>query len=93
MYDRILKRLQQKVRVGEFVITLHADEEMDADELSIVDVEHCILNGRILERQKDPGTGESKYRIRGQTRAGQEMDTIAKFGPTGKLMIITVYLM
>jgi len=92
MYNRVLKRLRGKVRAGEFVMTLQAEEEMDADGLSIVDVENCILSGRILERQKEPRTGECKYRIRGQTRAGRETDIIAKFGPTGKLVIITVYL-
>jgi len=45
----------------------------------------------VLERQKDGLTGESKYRSRGQTTAGDEMEIIAKFGATGKVVIITVY--
>jgi len=29
------------------VLTIHADEEMDADGLSVLDVENAILAGRI----------------------------------------------
>ena len=92
MYDRVLKQMRDKVRSRKFVITLHADEEMDADGVTIFDVENCILSGRITERQKDVRTGESKYRIRGLTLAGRSIEVIGKIGPTGKLVIITVYL-
>ena len=51
MYDRILKRMQEKIRTRRFVMTLHAEEEMDDDELSIFDIDRCILTGKITERQ------------------------------------------
>ena len=92
MYDRVLKRMRSRVRSREFVMTLHGEEEMDADGLTIFDVENCILSGRITERQKDVRTGESKYRIRGRTVTGRSVEVIGKIGPTGKLVIITVYL-
>jgi hypothetical protein len=66
---------------------------MDADEMSIYDVEHCILNGEITERQKEKTTTEWKYRITGRTVAGRDMEVIAKLSPTGKLVIITVYFL
>lgn len=73
-------------------MTLHAEEEMDQDGLSIGDVERAILTGEILERQRNGLTGEWKYRVRGQTLAGDEMEVIAKLGPTGKVVMITVYV-
>ena len=72
-------------------MTLHAEEEMNEDSLTIYDIEHCILTGKILERQKDKITTERKYRIRGETVEGNNAEVIAKLGPTGKLVIITVY--
>ncbi|MFN8402964.1 MAG: DUF4258 domain-containing protein [Anaerolineales bacterium] len=57
MYERILNELREKVRTRQYVMTLHADEEMDEDELSISDVESAILSGKIIERQKDQSTG------------------------------------
>ena len=91
MYRRILRRMQAKIRLLEYVMTLHANEEMNDDGLTIYDVERGILSGTILQRQRDRLTGESKYRIKGTTVDGQEVNVIAKIGPTGKLVIITVY--
>ena len=73
-------------------MTLHADEEMDEDELSIFDVESCLLAGEIFERQKDHKTKEWKYLVKGPILDGSSNAVVvAKFGPTGKLVIITVY--
>jgi hypothetical protein len=74
-------------------MTLHAEEEMNEDGLTIYDIERGILTGQILERQKDKVTAEWKYLIRGETVEGREIELIVKLGPTGKLVIITVYIM
>jgi len=73
-------------------MTLHAEEEMDDDGLTIFDIEHGILTGEILERQKDEKTVEWKYRIRGETFEKNNVEIVAKIGFSGKLIIITVYL-
>jgi hypothetical protein len=93
MFDRILKRMRERIRSRRYVMTLHAEEEMDADGLTIYDVERGILSGRIVRRQRDEGTREWKYRIRGRTIDGIEVEVIAKLGPTGKLVVLTVYLL
>ena len=91
MFQRILKQIREKVRQRQYVVTLHAEEEMSDDNLSIFDVERSLLTGEIVERQKDVVTGEWKYLVKGDTVAGDEMMTVAKISPTGKLVIITVY--
>lgn len=91
MYGRVLKRIREKVRRGHYMITTHADEEMDEDGLSIFDVESCILNGSILERQKDRETQEWKYVISGQSVDESNVWVVAKFGATGNLFILTLY--
>ena len=92
MYDRILKRMQEKIRTRQYVMTLHAEEEMDDDKLSIFDIERCILTGKITERQKDKMTNEWKYVVEGQSIIGDKVGTVAKLSLSGKLFIITVYL-
>lgn len=91
MYERVLRRFREKVRTREYVMTLHAEEEMTEDGFTVYDVERGILTGEILERQRDHVTRESKYRIRGKTVFAAEIELIAKLGPTGKMVIITVY--
>ena len=57
MFARILKRVRYLVRIGQYVMTNHADEEADADDFSVFDVESAILTGMIVERQKEGETG------------------------------------
>lgn len=92
MFERILKRVREKVWKRQYVMTRHARKEMNDDGLTIYDVEHSILTGKVLERQKDRLTTEWKYRIRGETMGGGEVEVIAKISLTGKLVIITVYV-
>ncbi len=92
MFKRALKHLREGIRQRQYVVTLHAEEEMEEDNLSITDVERAILTGEILERHRNGLTGELKYRVRGQTVAGDEVEVIVKFGATGKAVIITVYV-
>lgn len=92
MYDGILKRMQEKVRARQYVLTLHAEEEMNDDDVTIFDVESGILTGKIIERQKDHATGEWKYLVKGRTLEGAQVVTVGKLSLTNKLVIITVYL-
>jgi hypothetical protein len=92
MFERILKRMREKIHTRQYVMTLHAEEEMNEDRLTIYDVESGILTGNMVERQKDKVTAEWKYRIRGKTIIGNKIEVIAKISPTGKLVIITVYM-
>lgn len=92
LLPQILKRLRECIRARRYVATLHAEEEMNNDGLSIFDVERAILTGEIVERQKDKETGEWKYLVRGLTL--EEMDTVVvtKLSPTGKMVILTVFI-
>ncbi len=72
-------------------MTVHGVEEMEADGLTVFDIERCVLTGEIVARQKDRVTGEPKYLIQGRTIGGIEIVTVAMIGHTGKLVIITVY--
>ena len=92
MFDRILRRIQEKVRTLEYVMTIHAEEEMDDDGLTIFDIEHVLLNGEIVERQRGHQTGEWKYLIEGRTLGSEVAIVVTKLNLTGKLIIITIYV-
>jgi hypothetical protein len=94
MFERILNRMREKIRQSQYVMTLHAEEEMNDEGLTIYDIERCILTGEILERQKDSVTAEWKYRIKGETLGGGEVEVVAKLSHTGKSLcvVITVYI-
>lgn len=83
--------MREKIRTRQYVMTLHSEEEMEDENLTVLDVESGILTGEILERQRDSRTGEWKYLIHGQTIANDEIVIVAKLSVTGKLFIITLY--
>ena len=91
MYERILKQMQEKIRTRKYVMTFHAEEEMADDNLSIFDIEHAVLTGKIVERQKDKSTEEWKYIVEGKTISAGMAVMVGKLSITGKLVIITVY--
>ncbi|MDJ1181554.1 DUF4258 domain-containing protein [Roseofilum sp. BLCC_M91] len=93
MFDDILRDIRQKVSSYQYVMTTHAEEEMADDGLSIYDVEQGILTGEILERQRDRNTYESKFRIRGTGLDNQDLEVVVKLGRTGKVVMITVYVL
>jgi len=91
MYDAELKRMRELIRTRQYVMTLHAEEEMDADDLTIFDIESVILTGQITERQRDRQPDEWKYLVSGQAQDGTAVIVVTKFGATGKLVLITVF--
>ena len=65
---------------------------MDDEGLSIFDLESVVLTGEIVEQQRDRRTREQKYVIRGRTLGGSAASVVAKFGPTGRAVLITIYV-
>jgi hypothetical protein len=91
LFERILKRFREKIRRRECVMSVHAEEEMDDDGLTIRDVESSVLTGKILERQRDVQTREWKYVVVGTGFDGCRVGIVGKLSPTGRLVIPTTY--
>ena len=51
MFDRILNRMRERVRTRQYVVSVHGEEEMGVDDLTIFHIEHGILTGTVVARQ------------------------------------------
>ena len=91
MFRRVLERMRELVRTNRYVLTLHAAEEMEADGFTVYDVERCVLSGEHVRRQRDRLSGDWKYLMEGRTISGERAMVVGRIGPTGKLIVITVY--
>ena len=91
MFEKIRDKMRELIRSLEYVMTIHGEEEMENDKLSILDIENAVLTGEIVERQRDENTAELKYLITGKTLDDSDVTVVAKLGLTGKLVIVTVY--
>jgi len=92
VHKRVLRKMQEKIRTRHYVMTIHAEEEMNNDGLTIFDVERAVLTGEIIERQQDRHTEEWKYLIAGLSIDERSTIVVGKLSLTDKLVIITVYL-
>ncbi len=92
MLNQILQEIQEKVQNQEYVLTLHAEDEMDQDNLTSFDVENALLTGKIVGRQRDLQSGEWKYVVEGQTHGSEIAVVVTKLTFSRKLVIITVYV-
>lgn len=92
MLESVRNKIREMIRTLEYVMTLHAEEEMINDGLTIFDIESAILTGEITEKQKDQETGEWKYLINGVTLDDNEIIVVGKLSVMNKLVIITVYI-
>ena len=88
----IITQFRQLIRTLNYVVSTHAAEELDDDNLTILDLENIILTGQVIERQRDAQTREIKCVISGITLDGAAAETVVKIGFTGKLVVITAYL-
>ena len=93
MLERILARLRRLLRDDKYVVTLHALEAMHDDGLTIFDVERCLSVGSIVMRQWDRGRREWKYLVKGQAAEDTAMVVVCKIGRSGRLVIVTVYIL
>ncbi len=71
------------------VATPHAFAEMLQDDLFQDDVEHCLLKGRLVERQWDEDWLEWKYVIAGQSLTGAPMVVVVKLNEQQHVVVIT----
>jgi hypothetical protein len=92
MAQSTISNFRHLIRTLNYVVSTHAAEELDDDNLSILDLENIVLTGQINERQRDAKTREVKCVVNGITLDGVAAEAVVKVGFTGKLVIITVYL-
>jgi len=90
MAQATISRLRQLIRSLTYVVSTHAAEALEDDNLSILDLENIVLTGQ--ERQRDAQTREVKCVVAGVTLDGSAAEVVVKVGSGGKLVVITVYL-
>lgn len=88
---RVLDRIREKVRSGEYTLTYHAVDEMTDDDFEEEDFEEAIATGWIVRRQKDR-LGRRKYTIEGAARDNRPLRAVCRFSDTGeKIVVLTIY--
>ena len=92
MSQSSINQFRHQIRTLNYIVSTHAAEELEDDNLSILDLENIILTGQVIKRQRDTQTHEVKYIVVGIALDGSDATAVVKVGFTGKLIVITAYL-
>ncbi len=91
MSRRLLRRIRNAIRVGNYDLTHHALDEMVEDGLRVLDVEHATMTGKIIRTEVDGPRGP-KYTMIGLSEDREtEVGVVGRFTETAAYLIITVY--
>ena len=86
----LLRRIQEAILNGRYVVTPHALLEMRNDALDLIDVESAILTGRIETVFDDDPRGR-RFEVVGKAcDLTTEVSVLVRFA--GPVLIITVYV-
>jgi hypothetical protein len=87
MYPRILAKIRALVKQGDYILSIHAENELADDNLNEQDLEAAILNGTIIRRERDP-IGRPKYIVEGKTLEEKDLTAVVQLFQTRQLVII-----
>ena len=89
----VIQNIREKITKQEYEFTIpHFFEEMAEDNLTFKDIEMAINNGRINRKfTKDPRG--IRYEVVGPAISGREIAIICRIKSTGKLLLITTYVL
>ena len=91
MYPRILHQIQSLVRQGEYILSVHVENELEDDGFTDQDLEAAIFNGKIVRRERDE-IGRPKYEIEGSALDGRGLTAVVQPFQTRQIVVmVTVY--
>lgn len=83
--------IEQQVRSGNYEFSGHADNERQAERITIAEVEAALLNGEILEDYPNDPRGTSCL-VLGHGSPGYPIHVVCGQTPSRRLRLITVYI-
>ena len=91
MASRELQRIRNAVLDHRYVLTEHAYEEIEKDQLDVLDVESAVLTGEI-ERALTQDPRGTRYVVVGKaTDQETPVGVVVRFVEHDQLLVITVY--
>ena len=87
MYPRVLDRIRALVRRGEYILSIHAENELADDQFTEQDLEAVIINGKIIRRERDR-IGRPKYVVQGTALDRRGMTAVVQLLQTRQLVVI-----
>ena len=85
-----IDQIREKIRIRDYYLSSHAEEELAEDRFERADLENAILTGFVQKKLTNDPRG-TRYRVEGSAKDGRLMHVLCRFKEVGSLVIITVY--
>ena len=82
--------IRHKIKSGDYELSGHADEEREAEKITLVDIEQAVFSGELIEDYPKDPRGPSCL-VLGYTTNGYPLHIVCGQTPLKGLRIITVY--
>ena len=86
----LIERIREKIRIRDYFVSSHAEDEMAEDGFERTDMEAAILRGVVGKKLTHDRRG-TRYRLEGPAEDGRLMEVLCRFREDRSLIIITVY--
>ena len=86
----MIQKIRQKIIDEKYIVSSHAEEELEDDDLDIYDLENAILKGYVEKKLKEDIRG-TRYKIEGPALDGRIIHIICRHKEIGNLLVITAY--
>ena len=83
--------IRNEIEKQSYEISLHADDERIADDLTVSQLEFLLLQSKIIEQYPDDPRGESCLTV-GFTPDGTPVHVVCGKNRSGHLILVTVYI-
>ena len=87
-----LERIRSCILNSQYRLSSHANDELAADGLTVIDLESAVLRGEIGRVQEDDPRG-TRYTVTGvASDLTTPVSVVGRFLPDGRWLVITVYV-
>jgi len=83
------ERIREKVKSGDYQISVHATKRLRSRQLTVADLEHAVVYGEIIERDPDAKPYPKCVFLGANSLKGESLHVVCSVTPD--TMIVTVY--
>lgn len=83
------EQIREKIKSGDYQVSVHATKRLRSRQLTVADLEHAVIYGEIIERDPDAKPYPKCIFLGEDARKGESLHVVCSITPD--TMVVTVY--
>jgi hypothetical protein len=85
----VFDKIRERIKTGDYLISVHASRRLGSRHITIADLEHAIINGRIIKRDLNAKPYPKCIFLGEDSIKGESLHVVCSLNP--QVMLVTVY--